>query len=101
MGNYGSSSMRRVDDLLAVAMIGDGALALLVPAEHMKTWILGPLWWRRLIAFFAERPGLTRCAGALEICAATWWLRRSLRVVRPRTNPKWLRLGPWARSSGR
>jgi hypothetical protein len=64
-------------DLLAMEMIGDGALALLVPAEHMKTWILGPQRWRDLGMFFAERPGLTRVAGAVEICAAVWWVRRS------------------------
>ncbi|MGO4491820.1 hypothetical protein AB4Y86_06995 [Arthrobacter sp. 2YAF22_2] len=73
-GSFG----RRIVDLPAVAMIGDGALALVVPAEHMKTWICGPQRWRDLINFLAERPGLTRVVGAVEVCAALWWVRRSL-----------------------
>ncbi|MBT8159530.1 MULTISPECIES: hypothetical protein [Arthrobacter] len=75
--NDNSSFERRLVDLTAVAMIGDGALALLMPAEHMKTWICGPQWWRDLVTFFASRPGLTRLVGAIEICAAVWWVRRS------------------------
>jgi hypothetical protein len=78
MDNNRGSSGRRIVDVLAVAMIGDGALALLVPTEHMKTWICGPQRWRDLVNFFAERPALTRLAGAGEICAALWWVRRSL-----------------------
>jgi hypothetical protein len=76
--NDNSSLERRLVDLTAVAMIGDGALALLMPAEHMKTWICGPQWWRDLVNFFARRPGLTRVVGVIEICAASWWVRRSL-----------------------
>lgn len=79
MDSKGGSFRRRVVDLTAVAMIGDGALALVVPAEHTKTWICGPQSWRRLINFFAERPGFTGVVGAVEICAAVWWVRRSLK----------------------
>lgn len=78
MHNNGSFG-RRIVDLMAVAMIGDGALALLLPTEHMKTWICGPQRLRDLINFFAERPGLTRLVGAVEICAAFWWARQSLK----------------------
>ena len=78
MDNKSGSFGRRVVDLMAVAMIGDGALGLVVPAEHMKTWTYGPQWWRDLINFFADRPGLTRVVGAVEITVAFWWVRRSL-----------------------
>ena len=78
MDSKNGSFGRRIVDLTAVAMIGDGALALIVPAEHLKTWICGPQWWRGLVNFFAERPGLTRVVGAAEIYAALWWVRRSL-----------------------
>lgn len=71
------SAGRRIVDVAAVAMIGDGALAMVLPAEHMQTWICGPTWWRRLVSFFAERPGLTRVVGAVEIGSAIWWVRRS------------------------
>ncbi|MCB5292942.1 hypothetical protein [Arthrobacter sp. SO3] len=78
MDSKSGSFGRRVVDLVAVAMIGDGALGLLLPAEHMKTWTCGPQRWRDFISFFAERPGLTRTVGAVEICVAFWWVRRSL-----------------------
>jgi hypothetical protein len=68
---------RRLTDLLAMEMIGDGVLALLVPTEHMNTWISGPQRWRDLGNYFAERPGLTRLAGTVEICVAVWWVLRS------------------------
>lgn len=86
MDNQNASFGRRIVDLTAVAMIGDGALALLVPAEHMRTWISGPRWCRELINFFAERPGLTRVVGAVEICTAVWWVRRSLNGSSPARN---------------
>jgi hypothetical protein len=46
MDSKSDSSGRRIVDLLAVAMIGDGALALVVPTGHIKTWICGPQRWR-------------------------------------------------------
>ena len=76
--NDKGSFERRLVDLTAVAMIGDGVLAVLLPAEHMKTWICGPQWSRDLVNYFAQRPGLTRTVGAMEICAAVWWVRHSL-----------------------
>lgn len=78
MDSKSGSFGRRIVDVAAVAMIGDGALALLVPADHMRTWVCGPPRWRDMIKFFAERPGLTRVVGAAEIWAAVWWVRRSL-----------------------
>jgi hypothetical protein len=83
MDTKNGSSGRRIVDLMAVAMIGDGALALLVPTEHMTTWICGPRWWRDLVNFFARRPALTRMVGAIEIYAACLWVRRSLGVSPP------------------
>jgi len=87
MDTKNGSSGRRIVDLMAVAMIGDGALGLLVPTEHMKTWICGPQRWRDLVNFFAGRPGLTRLVGAVEICAAFWWVHRSLNGRSHARNP--------------
>jgi len=62
----------RALELLALSMIGDGALALLQPERHMRLWRAGPRPWRELVEFFHERPGLTRVVGVGAIAAGLW-----------------------------
>jgi hypothetical protein len=59
-------------EMLAIMMIGDGALALLQPRRHMQLWNAGPAPWRNLVSFFEERPALTRATGAASIALGLW-----------------------------
>jgi hypothetical protein len=65
-------------EMLAILMIGDGALALLQPRRHVQLWNAGPEPWRNLVSFFEERPVLTRATGAASI-ALGLWLANSLK----------------------
>ena len=65
-------------EMLAILMIGDGALALTQPRRHMKLWNTGPEPWRNLVSFFQKRPVLTMATGVASI-ALGLWLANSLK----------------------
>ena len=54
-------------EMLAILMIGDGALALTQPRRHMQLWNTGPEPWRNLVSFFEKRPVLTMATGVASI----------------------------------
>lgn len=57
---------------LAMMMIGDGLLAVVDPDRHVRLYMKGPAWWRRLLNAFAERPGMTRALGAAAVGLGVW-----------------------------
>jgi hypothetical protein len=61
--------MRRLVELGAMAMIGDGFLATINPEGHVRLWERGP--WRSLLRPFADHPELTRVVGMVEVLAGT------------------------------
>lgn len=65
-------------EMVAMLMIGDGALSLTQPRRHMQLWNAGPEPWRTLVSFFERRPGLTMVLGAASI-AGGFWLASQLR----------------------
>ena len=65
-------------EMIAILMIGDGALSLTQPRRHMQLWNAGPEPWRKLVSFFEQRPGLTMAMGAASI-AVGFWLASQLR----------------------
>jgi len=65
-------------EMLAILMIGDGALSLAQPRRHMALWNAGPEPWRRFVSYFEERPALTMVVGAASI-ALGFWLANALR----------------------
>jgi hypothetical protein len=65
-------------EMLAIVMIGDGALALTQPRRHTQLWNTGPEPWRNLVSFFEQRPALTMATGAASI-ALGLWLANSLK----------------------
>jgi hypothetical protein len=58
---------RRLAELGAIVMIGDGVVAALKPKGHVRLWERGPKLWRDLLEPFAKRPGLTRAVAVGEI----------------------------------
>ena len=63
---------RRMKELLAMLIIGDGIIALLFPRRHCLLWKFGPQPYRDLMQEFAARPGMTRLLGAMEAALGIW-----------------------------
>ena len=57
---------KRIKELAAIVMIGDGVLSFAVPRRHTLLWEFGPEGFKRAIEAFAEHPILTRVLGAAE-----------------------------------
>jgi hypothetical protein len=51
--------MRRIAELLAMLMIGEGVLTIIAPRRHSLLWEFGPEGYRRSVEAFAERPTLS------------------------------------------
>lgn len=58
---------KRLIELVAIGLIGDGVVALVAPKRHSLLWLGGPENWRRFMHIFAERPMLTRLLAATEV----------------------------------
>ena len=66
----------RLSEIAAILLIGDGAVGALLPARHAARWVQGPVWWRRSMRLFAERPELTRASALVELGLGVWWAAR-------------------------
>lgn len=66
----------RIKECLAMAMIGDGVLAMIEPTRHTRLWESGPRWWRALVDPFLDRPALMRAIGAGETALGIWLATR-------------------------
>jgi hypothetical protein len=64
--------MRRVLELLAILMIGEGVLTLIAPRRHSLIWNFGPEDFRRAIEGYAEHPTLARVVAAAEAGLGLW-----------------------------
>jgi hypothetical protein len=67
------TTKRRWKQFAAMALIGDGVMALLYPEMDAKTWQVGPRPWRRFMGDLHDRPVLTRLIGAAEIAGGVCW----------------------------
>lgn len=63
---------RRLNEVVAMGMIGDGVLAVLQPERHCRLWEFGPRGYRAVIRWCAEHPAATRLMGAAEIALGIW-----------------------------
>lgn len=63
---------RRIGEVIALAAIGDGAMAMLRPRGHTALWQGGPAWLDRMMEPFARRPGMTRALGAANMLFGIW-----------------------------
>jgi hypothetical protein len=64
--------MRRIAELVAIMMIGEGVLTLIAPRRHSLLWEFGPEGYRRAIEAFAEHPTLTRLVATAEAGLSIW-----------------------------
>lgn len=63
---------RRLLEVGALLMIGEGAMALLFPERYLALWEIGPERFRALMEDLERRPGLTRAIGAAELGVGLW-----------------------------
>jgi hypothetical protein len=64
---------KRWKHFAAMALIGDGVMALVHPQRDAAAWARGPAPWRALMSSLHDRPVLTRTIGAAQIAAGVWW----------------------------
>jgi hypothetical protein len=63
----------RLQHFAAMALIGDGVMALLHPKKDTMAWKKGPKVWNDLMHGLHRRPNLTRAIGAAQLLGAIWW----------------------------
>ena len=64
---------KRWRHFVAMALIGDGVMAVVHPKRDAEAWKVGPRPWRKLMQKFREWPALTRTVGAAQIVGGIWW----------------------------
>ena len=69
---------RRLTQMWAMMVIGDGVIAMLHPRRHAELWEGGPPLYRDLVAWCARHPNGTRALGAVEIGLGLWMATRQL-----------------------
>jgi hypothetical protein len=68
---------RRLKEIAAMAIIGEGIIGALYPRRHMLLWNFGPRKYRKFIEASARRPNLVRiAAGAGAGLGILWALRQ-------------------------
>lgn len=65
-------SKRRVMEVAAMLMIGEGIICLFFPRRHVLLWKFGPPVYRDAMDKLAERPNLARALGLLEAALGLW-----------------------------
>jgi hypothetical protein len=64
---------KRWKHFAAMALIGDGVMALVHPQRDARAWAAGPMPWRKLMQSLHDRPGLTRILGAIQVAGGVCW----------------------------
>ncbi len=64
---------RRWQHFMAMALIGDGVMAIVRPRRDAQAWNVGPKPWRGLMRYMADHPTLTRCVGVAQVVAGIVW----------------------------
>jgi len=67
---------KRWKHFAAMALIGDGVMAVVRPQRDADAWEAGPDAWKRFMRELRERPTLTRAIGAAQIVGGVWWALR-------------------------
>ena len=64
---------KRWKHFAAMALIGDGVMALVHPQRDARAWAAGPAPWKALMQALHDHPALTRVIGAAQIVGGVWW----------------------------
>jgi dodecin len=77
---------RRVEDLIAAFVAGNGVLDLIAPRQRVFLWIFGPERLRKLTLWFADHPTAMRLRGIARIGIG---IGLALRQYRETPQPSW------------
>ena len=64
---------KRWQHFAAMALIGDGVMAVVHPQRDTMAWCVGPAPWCALMRGLHDRPGFTRAIGVAQIAGGIWW----------------------------
>jgi hypothetical protein len=64
---------KRWKHFTAMALIGDGVMAVVRPQHDALAWKRGPKPWKQMMQFLHDNPALTRVIGAAQVAGAVWW----------------------------
>jgi hypothetical protein len=67
------TNSKRWKHFAAMALIGDGVMALVRPQHDARAWSTGPKQWRSLMNGLHDHPELTRLIGVAQIAGGVWW----------------------------
>lgn len=67
---------KRWKHFAAMALIGDGVMALVRPQHDALAWKRGPRVWQNLMGELHDRPALTRLIGLGQIVGGVYWALR-------------------------
>lgn len=70
---------RRIKDLIAMILIGDGVLTLVAPRDRALLWRFGPERFRKTTSWQADHPLYMRLEGVTSIAAGVWLALRQYR----------------------
>ncbi len=58
---------KRIKELIATGMIGDGVQNFIAPRNHALLWLVGPEGLRKALLWFAKNPRYARLIGVVQI----------------------------------
>ena len=70
---------KRLKNLMAAFIVGNGVLDLMAPQERPLMWQVGPEGVRKAALWFAEHPTATRLRGIVRIGIGLWLARSSMK----------------------
>ncbi len=77
---------KRWQHFAAMALIGDGVMALVHPQRDAEAWHIGPEPWMKLMRELHKRPNLTRVIGAAQIVGGVLWALSHEKETDPQTS---------------
>jgi hypothetical protein len=63
---------KRVKDLFAAFVLGNGILDLIAPRQRLLLWLVGPEALRKVFIWFADHPTAYRLRGVARVGIGIW-----------------------------
>ena len=67
---------KRIKEVMALLLIGDGIISLLEPRRHTKLWVAGPKPHRLMMRQLGRKPVAAQAVGLALIGAGLWLASR-------------------------